>query len=474
VKTGIAGVLMFLFLYSCASADDQGKTPEQKKDTIFMDGWITSPQNGVLFRYHKSVSFFTENLNSFPTIEVDTTKTYQTIDGFGDCLTGGSAMLLNKMALTEKTALLDELFSTDANGIGISYLRISIGASDLSERVFSYDDLPDGETDPEMLKFSLDAEKTDLIPILKEILAINPSIKILGSPWSAPLWMKTSNSSIGGSLKQEYFDAYAKYFVKYIQGMQAEGITIDAITVQNEPLYAGNNPSMFMSPEDQALFIRQNLGPAFASAGINTKIIIFDHNPSNADYPITVLNDAGAAKYIDGSAFHLYGGPITALSSVHNSFPEKNIYFTEQWVGAPGNLAADLKWHVENLIIGATRNWSRNVLEWNLASDPSYNPHTDGGCDQCLGTVTINGSSFKRNPAYYILAHSAKFVRPGSIRVDSGLSPNLPNVVFKTPDGKKVMIVVNTASTEKKFNLKFKGKTALLSLDPGAVGTFSW
>ena len=182
---------------------------------------------------------------------------------------------------------------------------MSIGASDLSDRVFSYNDLPAGETDPEMTRFSLDPDREDLIPVLKEILAINPSIKLLGSPWSAPLWMKTNNSSVGGSLKHEWFNAYAKYFVKYVQGMKAEGITIDAITIQNEPLHPGNNPSMYMTASDQALFIRQSLGPAFAAAGISTKIIIYDHNADRTDYPLDILNDPDARKYVDGSDFVL-------------------------------------------------------------------------------------------------------------------------------------------------------------------------
>jgi len=467
-------VLAILFtLFSCIRAEDP-KPDLPEKDTFKMDAWITSPQKNIHFQKSNLTLDILTSPNSDPSIEVDTTLTYQSIDGFGNCLTGGSATLLNKMAQAERTKLLNELFATDASNIGISYLRISIGASDLSDRVYSYDDLPEGETDPDMLKFSLDNEKTDLIPVLKEILAINPSIKILGSPWSAPLWMKTNNASIGGSLKSEYFDAYAKYFVKYIKGMKAEGIDIDAITIQNEPLYAGNNPSMYMSPEDQALFIKQNLGPAFALAELDTKIIVYDHNADQTGYPLLILRDADAAKYVDGSAFHLYGGPITALSTVHNEFPEKNIYFTEQWVGAPGNLENDLKWHIENLIIGATRNWSKNVLEWNLASDPDYDPHTDGGCSQCLGTVTLNGNTVTRNPAYYILAHAAKFVRPGSVRIGSNISANLPNVAFITPEGSKVLIVLNTSSAVKKFNLKFKGKSVSMTLDSGAVGTFIW
>lgn len=436
--------------------------------------WITSPSAGVLFTKSSSESYFTGQANSDPAIIVDTTITYQTIDGFGNCLTGGSAILLNAMSSGAREALLEELFGTAGNAIGISYIRISIGASDLSDKVFSYDDMPVGESDPDLLHFSIDAEKDDLIPVLKQILQINPSLKILGSPWSAPVWMKTNGSSVGGSLKQEYFNVYAEYFVRYVKAMKAEGINIDAITIQNEPLYAGNNPSMYMSAEDQSAFIRGYLGPKFAAAGISTRIIIYDHNADRTDYPLTILNDSEARKYVDGSAFHLYGGSIDALSQVHNAFPDKNLYFTEQWVGGPGNLSEDMKWHVENLIIGATRNWCRNVLEWNLASDPGYNPHTEGGCDRCLGTVTLNGDITVRNPAYYILAHSAKFVRPGSVRVETNLPGDFPNVAFITPEGKKVLIVLNKTAGRRNFNIRFRGLTLAATLDAGATGTFVW
>jgi glucosylceramidase len=473
MKIQVFSLILFWVFLGCSRNSHSGKNNDGKSnDTI--SAWITSPLTNVLFQRNASPLYFVKSTNSDPAIIVDTTVTYQTIDGFGDALTGGSAILLNKLTQENRTKLLNELFATDGKNIGISYIRISIGASDLSDHVFSYDDMPSGEIDPEMNSFSIDIEKTDLIPVLKEILVINPSLKILGSPWSAPVWMKTNNASIGGSLKAEYYDAYAKYFVKYIQAMQAEGIPLDAITIQNEPLYGGNNPSMIMTAADQALFIKQNLGPAFSAAGITTKIIVYDHNADRPDYPLTILSDADAAKYVDGSAFHLYGGSINALTQVHNAHPDKNLYFTEQWVGAPGNLANDLKWHVETLIIGATRNWSRNVIEWNLASDQNYDPHTTGGCDQCLGTVTINGNTITRNPAYYLLAHSAKFVRPGSVRVSTNSLGGFPNVAFLRNDGKKVLIVVNTTDNPKNFNIVFKGKYAQTSLHAGAVGTYIW
>ncbi|MBW8327528.1 MAG: glucosylceramidase, partial [Prolixibacteraceae bacterium] len=375
---------MLILLFGCAkktSNDYYPPKPNPSTETVKtqVEAWVTSPLTNTLFQKQNTSLNFTNIVNQQPTITVDTTSTFQTIDGFGNCLTGGSATLLNRMDNSARAQILKELFATNDKNIGISYLRISIGASDLSDRVFSYNDLPEGQTDVEMTKFSLEPEKADLIPVLKEILAINPDIKIMGSPWSAPTWMKTNNASKGGSLKPEYFDAYAKYFVKYLQGMKAEGIAIDAITIQNEPLHPGNNPSMYMTAADQADFIKKSLGPAFAAANIKTKIIVYDHNADRIDYPLLILNDPEAAKYVDGSAFHLYGGSIDDLSKVHNAFPDKNLYFTEQWVGAPGNLAGDLAWHVRTLIIGGTRNWCRNVLEWNLAADPSNDPHTVGG-----------------------------------------------------------------------------------------------
>ena len=154
---------------------------------------------------------------------------------------------------------------------------------------------------------------------------------------------------------------------------------------------------------------------------------------------------------------------------------DKNIYFTEQWVGGPGNFGGDLQWHINNLIIGATRNWSRNVLEWNLASDPDYRPHTQGGCTSCLGALTISGSaSIKRNVAYYIIGHASKFVPPGSVRIGSTNSTTLPNVAFKTPQGKYVLIVLNNGSTSQNFNIKINGKQVSSSLNQGAVGTYMW
>jgi glucosylceramidase len=261
--------------------------------------------------------------------------------------------------------------------------------------------------------------------------------------------------------------------VKYIQAMGSEGITIDAITLQNEPENPDNNPSMLMTANEQTDFVKNYLAPVFEVAGLATKIVVYDHNADHPDYPITVLNDEEAKQYVDGSAFHLYLGEISALSKVHEAHPDRNLYFTEQWTSGKGNFGGDLRWHLKNIVVGATRNWSRTVLEWNLAADPEFRPHTDGGCTECLGALTI-GDSVVRNVSYYIIAHASKFVRPGSVRIDSNITDNLHNVAFQDTSGKKILIVLNDNQDTKQFVIKFSGKVASASLPGGAVGTYVW
>ena len=440
-----------------------------------MAAWITTPDKvSLLGRVTTPLAFGTATDGTIATITVDSTQTYQTVDGFGFTLTGASADLIYNMGATARAPLLRELFSKDDNAISISYLRLSMGASDLSSAVFSYDDLPAGQTDTMLSHFSLAADTSYLIPLLKEIVAINPSIKIIATPWSAPAWMKDNNSSAGGSLKANCYGAYARYFVKYIRGMKTRGITIDAITPQNEPLNPDNNPSMYMTAGEQTTFIKNFLGPAFDTAGIKTKIIVYDHNCDHPEYATTILGDAAAYPYVDGSAFHLYAGDISALSTVHTAYPGRALYFTEQYTSSSGSFGGDLQWHIRNVVIGAMNNWSRNALEWNLAANESYGPHTAGGCTTCLGALTIAGSSVTRNVGYYIIAHAAKFVPAGSVRIGSSVAAGLVNTAFLTSEGKKVLIVENTGTVKVTFNIRFGGKWVTTALPGGAVGTYVW
>jgi len=439
--------------------------------------WLTTPDRSALLAKQSPSLPFTNSAAKGQTIDVDSAKTYQTIDGFGFALTGGSAQLIHHMEAEKRATLLHELASTNGSGIGVSYLRISVGSSDMNDHVYTYDDLPKGQADPDMAHFSLAPDETDVIPVLKEILAINPKIKILASPWSAPVWMKTNDAAKAGSLKPEYFAAYATYLVKYIQSMKAQGIPIDAITIQNEPLNENNTPSMLMLAPDQAKFIKDDLGPAFLKAGIKTKIVLYDHNVDRPDYPLSILKDSAASKYVDGSGFHLYEGKIDAMTQVHDAFPRKNLYFTEQMViDEPATTKTlDISRPVAQIIIAATRNWSRNVLLWNLAADPKFGPHTnEGGCPICEGAITIDGSNVTRNLAWYAIAHASKFVPAGSVRIDSNTLDTLPNVAFKTPGGNEVLLVANPGNAPQNFAVRYKGNAFTTSLNAGSVGTYVW
>ena len=438
--------------------------------------WLTTPDGRSLFAQQPARLSFASGESSAPGIDIDDRKKFQSIDGFGYALTGGSAQLLMRMTPEKRAALLHELFTTEGTSIGVSYLRVSIGSSDMNEHVFSYDDMPAGQTDPTLAKFSLEPDRADVIPILKQILAINPKIKLLASPWSAPAWMKTNDNVKAGELQPQFYPIYAAYLVKYISGMKQEGINIDAITIQNEPLNANNTPSMVMQAEAEGKFIRDDLGAALAKAGLTTKIILYDHNCDRPDYPLTILQDPAANKYVDGSGFHLYGGTIDALTKVHDAFPTKNLYFTEQMViddgTTPTNKIAE---PVQSIIIGATRNWSRNVLLWNLAADPHNGPHTDnGGCPVCQGAITLDGDTVGRNRAFYTLAHASKFVRPGSVRIASNELDLLPNVAFKTPSGSTVLIVVNSDTRPRGFTVRSHNREFSTALNVGEVATYVW
>lgn len=471
----LAGVALISF--SCCSrgstSETGGSTPSTEvpsASTGSAQVWLTTSNGSAKLQKQPDLNFSNAS-NAFQNIEVDESQVYQNIDGFGYTLTGGSVQVINQLSAPKQQALLQELFGNGENSIGISNIRLSIGASDLNSEVFSYDDMPAGETDVNLTNFSLAKDQT-VIEMLKKILLINPNIRFMAAPWSPPVWMKDNGSSIGGSLKPEYYDTYAKYFVKYINAMKAEGITIHSITPQNEPLHPGNNPSLYMTAEQQRDFIKNNLGPAFRAANIATKIIVYDHNCDNIVYATTILSDPAAAAFVDGSAFHLYNGSISALSSLHNSFPTKNIYFTEQYTASTSDFGGDLLWHIKNVIIGSMRNWSKNAMEWNLANDPDFNPHTPGGCTTCKGAITVNpNDTFDRNVAYYIIGHASKFVPYNASRISSTQAGNISTVAFGTPD-KIVVLVLNEGSNNENFNIKYKGNWAPASLSAKSVATY--
>jgi len=425
-----------LFLFYCSTLFLLACNMEGKELTILTTPALNFSDPEFYLSLPKQKSFFQKidlpgaNVSG-ALIQVNPAQTFQSIDGFGFTLTGGSAQLIHRLEPARRATLLQELFGKN----GISVLRIGVGATDLDSSVFSYED--------EEGKFSLNKSKSDLIPVLQEIIAINPTMKIMATPWSPPVWMKDNFSSKGGSLMEKYYATYANYLVKYIQEMAKEGIPIWALTPQNEPLHPGNNPSMYMSSAMQANFIKTALGPTFLKQNIPTKIIIYDHNCDHPEYAIDLLNDLDARKYVNGSAFHLYNGEISALSKVKAAHPDKDVYFTEQWTGYKGDFTGDFMWHVKNVILGAVNNHAKTAIEWNLANDPTYGPHTPGGCTECLGALTISGQDIVRNQSYYIIMQAARFVPTGSVRLGISAPDGIQAAAFKRPDGKMVVLIQN-------------------------------
>lgn len=454
------GVFLLSGLISCKEKTTEPPDPSDNHEIGKAHFWRTSGDKSALLKDGGEISIKDSLTTSFPMIVIDTSEIYQEIEGFGAALTGSSAYLFNRaMTATQRTAALKDLFDPET-GIGISYLRLTMGASDFSLGDFSYDDMPAGQTDFDLEQFSLAQDLQDVVPVLKEIIAINPEIKLMGSPWSAPAWMKTNQSMVGGKLKTECYSVYADYFVKYIQAMKTEGITIDAVTPQNEPLYfTASYPCMEMQAEDQKIFIRDHLGPKFAAAGLNTKIIIYDHNWDVTDYAISILDDAIARDYVAGSAFHAYAGNVWAMSIVQSAHPDKSLYFTEISGGAwATDFSANLMWYMENIFIGTTNNYSKVALLWNLALNLNAGPQNNG-CSNCRGVVTVTEANgfVTKNEEYYAIAHMSKFVRPQAVRVSTTVPQSLFNVSvvsFQNADGSKVMVVCNDNDDTKSFSVR--------------------
>jgi len=407
-----------------------------------------------------------------PLLRVLPSICYQDIAGFGFALTGGSAQHLRSLAPEKRRALLEELFQP-GSGLGYSCLRLSIGASDLNERVFSYDDLPEGEEDFGLRHFSLSEDLLDVIPVMREILEINPRLFVFASPWSAPAWMKTNSRVKGGRLRVECREVYAQYFVRYVKEMARQGIRIDAVTLQNEPFNDGNTPSMQMFAKEQAVFIRDHVGPAFRAAGIETRIIVYDHNCDAPEYPLSVLDEPGVAPFVDGSGFHLYSGDVSAMSRVHEAFPNKHLYFTEMMAVSIRDF--DIARPTARIAMGALRNWSRNVVLWNLAADARFLPHTgDGGCSFCQGAVTIEKGVVTRNVAYYVIGHFSALVPPGSRRIASTEGETLGTIAFLRPDGARVLVVTNFSAEPAELSIAEEGHWLSRTLPAKSVLSLLW
>ena len=429
-----------------------------------------------------ALSFTHANSTSPLTITVDERSRFQTMDGFGISMTEGSAWLLhNRMPSAMSRDVMTKLFDP-SKGIGLSFVRLPIGSTDLSLNHYSYDDMPAGQSDPTLAKFSVAHDQAYILPVLKQALSINPGITIMATPWSPPGWMKTSDSMIGGTLNSGDYQVLADYLTKFIQAYDAAGVPIALITPQNEPEYSPSNyPGSTLTASQEASLIGDNLGPDLQKAGLSTKIIAYDHNWNDTTFPETVLGDPTAGPYTAGVAWHCYAGDPSAQTTVHDAYPNKDTYFTEcsgSQSSNPANTFSDsLDWQTENLIIGATRNWAKTVTTWNMALDPSGGPSMN--CTTCTAAVTVDNSAGTAtyNAEYYVLGQASKFVKPGAVRIGSNTfgSGNLEDVAFQNPDGSDALIALNAdTSSARTFNVEENGQYFTYTLPAGAVATFTW
>jgi glucosylceramidase len=464
-------------------------TPQEENGEI--KSYITSADKKYLFR-EKDLSF--GNTKSYiSNITIDPSEKYQQMEGFGAAVTGSTCYNLLQMTKSDRSEFLKKIFDPN-DGMGYGYIRISIGCSDFSLDEYTCCDTRGIEN------FDLpEYDKRDLVPILKEILEINPSVKIMGSPWTCPRWMKVKSltdlteydSWTGGRLNPAYYGDYAEYFVKWIKTMQAQDIPITSITVQNEPLNRGNSASLYMTWEEEATFIGKYLGPAFEKNGITAKIITYDHNfnfddiNGQNDYPLNIYADPDAVKYASGSAWHAYGGSPSVLDHIHDKYPGKEIYFTEMSIGewsAPSKdecFKSDLIWNMENCFLGTIKRYCRAVIMWNLLLDSDHGPNRPGGCNTCYGCIDISKNDYKTvtmNSHYYNISHFSKVVKPGARRIKSSgpSSQDLQYVAFLNPDGSYALVILNKSDNDTAINISDGTKTFPTSLPAKSVNSYRW
>ena len=486
-----------LLILATAPAEARGEPAPQVRI------WVTTPDRAEQLHERAPVAF-ARGGSAETTITVDPGTRYQRLDGFGASLTDSAASVLYRLDPAARERAMRSLFDPAA-GIGVSFLRQPVGSSDFTAAPahYTYDDVPAGATDFALRHFSIDHDRAQILPLLRRARELNPTITIMGTPWSPPAWMKTSDSLIGGHLRDDprIYDAYARYLVKFVQAYAREGVPIDYLTVQNEPQnrHDGGYPGAAVPVAQEAKII-EALGPLLRRAGLGTKILGYDHNWSThpgdvettppgedpeTDYPYRLL-DTPAAKWIAGTAYHCYSGDPSAQTALHAAYPDKGIWFTE-CSGSHGPadtpeqiFRGTLTWHARTIVIGTTRNWARSVVNWNIALDSAGGPHL-GGCGTCTGLLTLLADgTVSRDAEYFTIGHLAKFVRPGAVRVAStsfgttGWNGQIMDVAFRNPDGSTALVVHNENDDPRTFAVAVGDRSFEYTLPGGALATFTW
>jgi glucosylceramidase len=479
------GLLAAALMAGCGGGGGGGSapvaTPSTPTPTPVATGttaevWLTTPDQTALLAAQTALPLYTGAAAS-ATITVDATQKFQQMVGFGAAITDASAHVIqHDLSATQRDALLADLFGPQGNRFG--FVRLTLGASDFSSTHYSYDDMPAGQTDTALSAFSIAPARQDVLPTVKAALALNPALAVMASPWSPPGWMKSTDSLIKGTLKAEHYDAFARYLARTVQAFGAEGVTVDYLSIQNEPDFEpANYPGMKLSAPQRATLIGEHVGPALRAAGLATKLLELDHNWDLSAQVLSVLGDSKAAGFIGGVAWHCYGGDVSAQSAVHDAFPTLGSFFTECAGGdwSPG-FGDGLSYNVRTLMIGATRNWAQSVVLWNLALDQNHGPHL-GGCDNCRGVVTVNSTTgaVTKNVEFYALGHLSRFVQKGARRIASTSGAgNVLSVAFENTDGTNVLLAYNNNASATNVVINAAAGNFSYSMPAQSAATFRW
>ena len=437
---------------------------------------MTTDDQTSLMAPQPAVQFTATSAGGEHTIIVDENQMYQQIEGFGAAFTDSAAYLLHQVATpAAQTEAMTRLFTHIGDGIGLSFMRTPMGASDLARTHYSYDDMPAGQTDPTLANFSIAHDQADIIPIILQAKQLNPKMKLMATPWSPPGWMKSTGSLIGGSLNAASYTAFANYFVKYLHAYEAAGVTVEYLSLQNEPKFVpADYPGMSMDAPTQTTVARDYVLPALQGNGLSTKLLIYDHNWDDPNYSGTVFSDASLlnSSQVAGSAWHWYGGTAGVMTTLHNRYPSKDNHVTEASGGTW--ISDEVKADFET-ITQSMRSWSKSYVKWGLALDENRGPHT-GGCGTCTPLVTVNSTTGAVTYPidFYTLGHFSRYVLPGAYRIYSSNATGMISAAFIDGDGPKVLVAYNDTNGPNTFQVAWGSRSFGYTLPALSGATFTW
>ena len=432
-----------------------------------VEAWLSSEDGEFALTRVQAPRFEPVERIAKEAVVVDAGRTYQSILGLGASLEHATCYNIARLPEDQRAAVVERLVDPDT-GIGMNLMRLCIGTSDFAPQpYYTYDDLPEGATDPELEQFSIEKDRAYLLPVIRLALRKNPDLRFFASPWSPPGWMKSTGKLGGGRMLDEHFAPYARYFARYIAAYREEGVPVHAVTVQNEPhMVHPGYPTCLWRAEQQRDFIRDHLGPELRRAGLDTRIWCWDHNWNEVAFPKTVLSDAQAAQYVDGTGFHLYEGKVEAQTVLHEAFPEKHIYFTE---GSTFRTRGAIE------IIDILRNWARSYNAWVILLDHERQPNSGPHHASPTCIMLREDGSLDYRYDYYMYGQFMKFIPRGAVRIGTpDCGRRFAHIAFRTPDERIVLVVANADREARAFKVAWKKTAFSTSLPARAVGTYRW